>query len=133
MSANPQPPSRLQEWADFLAGRPESPFLEKRIGQRFLTEAGDLLARSFGKRYRGAILFGSQARGDAVPESDLDLLVLLESPIHLVEDLRTIHRALEVFDDSGKIVIQGIPVDWREFEKQGYHFYRKIRNEGIRL
>ena len=47
------------------------------------------LAEAFGRRLRGVVLYGSEARGGAQPESDIDVLVLLDGPVDFGEDLRT--------------------------------------------
>ena len=47
----------------------------------------------YGERLRGVILFGSEARGDASPDSDIDLLVLLAGPFdYWTEVDRIIHQ-----------------------------------------
>jgi hypothetical protein len=43
-----------------------------------LTSISEDLRDLYGERLRGLILFGSWARGDANPESDIDLLVVLD-------------------------------------------------------
>ena len=76
------------------------------------------------------IMFGSQARGDATKESDIDLLVVLPRI-----DARTVRLASqigwEVGFDAGR-VISVIP-DTREQMKRFAFlpFYRAIKSEGI--
>jgi predicted nucleotidyltransferase len=44
----------------------------------------------YGERLKRVVLFGSQARGDAEPDSDIDVLVVLAGPIDsATEDKRT--------------------------------------------
>jgi predicted nucleotidyltransferase len=42
-----------------------------------LTELREKLAAEYGDRLVNIILFGSQARGEATPESDIDVMVIL--------------------------------------------------------
>jgi len=37
----------------------------------------------YGDRLRGVVLYGSEARGEATPDSDVDILVLLTGPVAL--------------------------------------------------
>lgn len=40
-----------------------------------------ILENHYGPRLKGVVLYGSTARNQAVPSSDIDLLVLLEEPL----------------------------------------------------
>jgi len=49
--------------------------------ERLLREVKARLAAAFGERLKGVILYGSEARGAAEPDSDIDFLVLLDGPV----------------------------------------------------
>lgn len=75
-------------------------------------------------------MFGSQARGDATKESDIDLLVILP-----MIDARTTRLASrigwEVGFDAGR-VISIIPDTREQMKRFGFlPFYRAIKTEGI--
>ena len=44
-----------------------------------IKESKDLLAQNLGENLQNVILFGSQAQGNAKPDSDYDLLVVLKN------------------------------------------------------
>lgn len=87
------------------------------------------LTKELGQPVR-VIMFGSQARGDASKESDIDLLVVLPSL-----DDRTTRLASEigweVGFDAGKVI--SIIPDTREQMKRFAFlpFYQTIKQEGI--
>lgn len=64
-----------------------------------LEQIRSTLANAYGSRLRGILLFGSQARGTASADSDVDLLVLLSGPIQLYSDT---HRSAEALGPLGR-------------------------------
>ena len=50
----------------------------------------DFLYEEYGARLRGVVLYGSEARGEATPTSDIDVLVLLDGPVRFGEELRRV-------------------------------------------
>ena len=76
------------------------------------------------------ILFGSQARGNATKESDIDLFVILPSldskMLNLAFDI-----AWEVGLDEGKM-ISIVPAEKNELKRLAVSpFYRAVKREGI--
>jgi len=98
-----------------------------------LSEIRRRLEAAFGKRLKEVILFGSRARGDAAPDSDLDLLVVLEGPIDLGKDLDVIVHALSLPQGEVDYAINAVPVDVRDFEAQKFGLYRNAKREGVAL
>lgn len=89
------------------------------------------LHKTFGDRLRGVVLYGSEARREAGPESDIDLLVLLTGPVALGQDLWTCIDALyPVHLDIGR-PIHALPVDVKVYEKGEFGLYRNARQQGV--
>jgi predicted nucleotidyltransferase len=89
------------------------------------------LTRELGQPIQ-VIMFGSQARGDATKESDIDLLVVL--PVINAKTTRLASSiAWEVGFDAGRI-ISVIPDTKEQMKRFSFlPFYRTIKQEGIRV
>ncbi len=98
----------------------------------------ELLARiksaledAFGERLQGVILYGSEARGEAEPDSDIDLLVLLCPMVSFGKDLKTCIHALYPLVLELERPIDSMPVDAAVYESQEFSLYRNAKREGI--
>jgi len=96
-----------------------------------LQEMKARLAAAFGSRLRGLVLYGSEARGEATEDSDIDLLVLLEGPVSLGEDLWTIINALYPLQLEVLRPIHAMPVGAADYEAGEFALYRHAKAEGI--
>lgn len=84
-----------------------------------------------GDRLQGVLLYGSEARGEAEEDSDIDILVLLNGPVEFGKDLRINIDA--IYDIQLEIIrpIHAIPVDIEAFQAGKYALYRNAKIEGI--
>lgn len=87
----------------------------------------------FADRLKGLVLFGSEARRQAGPESDIDLMVLLKGPVQFGRDLETIIHALYPLQLETDRLIDAWPADVDSYEAQEFAIYRNARREGVRL
>lgn len=98
---------------------------------QLLAEIKRRLQAVHGDRLRGVILYGSEARGQAGPDSDVDVLVLLADPIDVGRDLETnLDAVYPLAVDLGRR-ISAKPVSAAEYETADCPLYRRAREEGI--
>lgn len=77
------------------------------------------------------ILYGSLARGQAAPDSDIDLLVLLEAPLDYFTELRQRVDVLYPMQLESEQLISAKPVLVNDFEMGTVSLYRNARREGV--
>lgn len=96
-----------------------------------LAELRQRLEELYGPRLVRLVLFGSQARGDAEPGSDIDVLVVLRGPVSLGSEVeRTSHLRAELSLRYNE-VISCIYMDEERFRIRNGPLLRNVRKEGI--
>ena len=98
---------------------------------KLLQQIKGLLQFAFGNRLCGVVLYGSEARGDPREDSDIDILMLLEGPIHLGQEIDTATRALYPLMLETERIIDAKPADIRNYEAGNTPLYRNAKREGI--
>jgi uncharacterized protein len=96
-----------------------------------LTELSEVLRKRLGVRFRGLWLYGSQARGDAGPESDIDLLLVLADPQRPALEIDRIVDILADFNLRYGVLLSVLPVAEPWLQEGGGPFWRQVRAEGI--
>lgn len=89
------------------------------------------LAAYYGDRLKGVILYGSTARKQAISSSDVDLLVLLASPMDYFVELRQLVDVLYPIQLESERLISAKPVSAGDFEAGKISLYRNAKREGM--
>lgn len=89
------------------------------------------LAKAYGKRLKGVILYGSVARNQAEETSDIDLLVLLAPPFDYFKELRHIVDILYPVQLEAEMMISAKPVLFSDYQSGSLALYRNAAREGI--
>jgi predicted nucleotidyltransferase len=100
--------------------------------QTIVDEVGTSLRAVYGDRFAGLVLIGSQARGTAVPGSDIDLLLLLQTCDGIGERFRC-SDAIADLSLRHDVVISVVPISVDEYLSGVTPFLLNVRREGIRL
>lgn len=99
-----------------------------------LQEAKERLDATYGDRLRRVVLYGSRARGDATPESDVDVLVVLRGPIE--NSYREIKRMgdlrMDLFERH-RLYFSLLPYDEEAYQDMRRPFMQNVHAEGIEL
>jgi len=91
------------------------------------------LEEIYGERLEGLLLFGSQARGDAREDSDIDVAVLLKGPVKDAAEIeRTSWLRQRINLDTGRLV-SCVCLTREDLEGGREAIYHNIRREGVAL
>jgi len=99
--------------------------------QEVLKDIRARLEAKHGDRLRGVVLYGSEARGEARADSDIDVLVLLNGPVDYGRDLEANLDALYPLSLQIGRRISAKPADVREYEIAACPLYRQVHTEGV--
>jgi hypothetical protein len=105
---------------------------EKQVEQA-LAHARSALHDLYGNRLHHLLLFGSQARGDAHAESDIDVLVVLDGPVDYATEVdRMLDVQTELFERF-LILFSFIPVSIEKYADLTHPLIHNARAEGVLL
>lgn len=91
------------------------------------------LESHYGSEFGGLVLYGSMARNQTEPGSDIDLLVLLNKPFDYFHELRQIIDLLYPVQLDTDCLISAKPAAIDEYENGSIELYRNAKREGVLL
>jgi predicted nucleotidyltransferase len=91
----------------------------------------EILKAAYRERLAGVVVYGSAARGEAGPDSDLDILVLLNGPVDYFKELRIITDILYPVQLESEHHLSAKPVSLAEFHSGRLQIYRNALREGV--
>ena len=98
-----------------------------------LTACKQRLVDHYGTKMSALVLYGSAARQQLNPNSDIDLLVLLTPPFNHFTELRKVVDLLYPLQLESTHWISARPASLDEFENYQTQLYRNIQKEGMVL
>jgi predicted nucleotidyltransferase len=89
------------------------------------------LALTLGDRLDTIILFGSRARGEARPDSDIDLLVVVHGEFDYSDLLQRTSPGLAALSLQNDVVISRVFVSREQYNHASTPFLLNVRREGV--
>jgi uncharacterized protein len=92
------------------------------------------LLNELGKQVRQVILFGSKARGDSAPDSDIDVLILAEEEGRQVR--KTISKISSQIGLDYDVCLGALLIAnkrWRQMSSERFSLCRNVERDGILL
>jgi len=96
-----------------------------------LGELRQRLQRVYGPRLAGLWLFGSQARGDAAPGSDIDVLVVVEGVVDATAEIARTEYDVAAVSLLHNVVVTCLFVSSEQFAREQSPLMLNVRREGV--
>ena len=96
-----------------------------------LAELRARLGELYGERLVRLVLFGSQARGDARPDSDIDVMIVLRGEVDVETERRSVLPITSELSLENNVVILCVYVSERRFDQEQSPLLRNARAEGV--
>ena len=91
------------------------------------------LARSLGDQLVSVLLYGSQARNQASPDSDIDVLVVVRDDSDYSDLIRRTSAAVSALSLRYDVVISRAFVSQERYEREQSPFLLNVRREGVAI
>ena len=91
------------------------------------------LEEIYGPRLLGLVLFGSRARDDADPDSDIDVLIILSGPIDDWEETQRTSKVTSEVSMEFDADIARMFSAAEDYAEKMLPFYEAVRREGVSI
>lgn len=98
-----------------------------------LSEMRRYIEQLYGDRLFKIILYGSQARGDARSDSDIDLSIVLQEPVDFVAEIEKTSYFVSELCLKYDVLVSCVFLEKEQFLHENGAFFRNVRREGIAL
>jgi len=85
----------------------------------------------YGDRLVKLVLLGSQARGDARPDSDIDVLVVLKGPVHPSSEIHRVSPLTAAISLANNVVIACVFVPEERYDRGHGPLVLNVKAEGV--
>jgi len=99
----------------------------KKLLKKFKSE----VKRIYGKQLKSVYLYGSYARGDARPDSDIDLLMVVKGEFDYLEMLKRSDDFAAAFCLENDVVVSRAFVSEKEYKEKQIPFLINVRRDGV--
>ena len=101
--------------------------------QTIITKTQECIKKIYGEQLDKIVLFGSQARGDATPDSDIDILIVLKNPFNYSQESEKISIVIADLCLEYNVLISCAFTTYEQFHHHNNAFFRNIRQEGLAI
>ncbi|MCK9460952.1 MAG: nucleotidyltransferase domain-containing protein [Proteobacteria bacterium] len=85
----------------------------------------------YGDRLVGIVLFGSQARGEASPGSDIDVMVVVRGPVDPGEEIERVGPITAALSLEHDVVLSCVFVSSDRYSNERSPLLLNVRREGV--
>ncbi len=96
-----------------------------------LTQVQQKLKQLYGEQLEKVILYGSQARGTAQPDSDIDILIVLKDVFNYSQESEKISQLIADLCLEYNVLISCAFANSEQLENYDSGFFRNVRKDGL--